>query len=162
MKLRAYRDDDWSALCAVHDAARQEELRAAGLAEAFLPLSVAAEREGLFVHYQLRVAVLDERVVGFVAYDAHELAWLYVAPDVRRRGVGMALVEAAKQAHPAGLTLELLEGNRAALGFYRRCGFVETGSHRGRMPGNERFMVSVWTMQWSGQPAAAGAAGPVL
>ncbi|SBV51770.1 acetyltransferase [Xanthomonas bromi] len=125
-------------------------------------MSVAAEREGLFVHYRLCVAVLDERVVGFVAYDAHELAWLYVAPDVRRRDVGTALVDAAKQAHPMGLTLELLEGNRAAQAFYRRCGFVETGSHRGRMPGNERFMVSVWTLRWPGRHAEEGTAEPTL
>lgn len=53
-------------------------------------------------------------------------------------------------ASPAGLTLELLEGNAAALAFYRVCGFVETGTHGGRMPGNEAFAVRVQCMRWPG------------
>nr|WP_237707360.1 hypothetical protein [Xanthomonas oryzae] len=71
--MRPYQGEDWHQLCTVHDAAQQQALRAAGLPEAFLPLPVAAERESLF-DYTLRVAELDGRVVGVVAYDAQTLA----------------------------------------------------------------------------------------
>ncbi|MCW0462384.1 hypothetical protein NB717_003452 [Xanthomonas sacchari] len=149
MNIRPYRADDWARLCAIHDAARLEELQAAGLAEAFLPLPIAAEREGLF-DYRVQVAEAQGQVLGFVADDGEELAWLYVDPAARRRGVGQALVAAVQEASPAGLTLELLEGNAAALAFYRVCGFVETSTHGGRMPGNEAFAVRVQCMRWPG------------
>ncbi|MDY4297708.1 MULTISPECIES: GNAT family N-acetyltransferase [unclassified Xanthomonas] len=149
MTVRPYRAEDWARLCAIHDGARLEELQAAGLAEAFLPLPIAAEREGLF-DYRVQVAEAQGQVLGFVADDGEELAWLYVDPAARRRGVGQALVAAVQGASPAGLTLELLEGNAAALAFYRVCGFVETSTHGGRMPGNEAFAVRVQCMRWPG------------
>lgn len=151
--MRPYQGEDWHQLCTVHDAAQQQALRAAGLPEAFLPLPVAAERESLF-DYTLRVAELDGRVVGVVAYDAQTLAWLYVAPDAQRRGVGAALVAAVQQDRPNGLSLELLEANDAAQAFYQRCGFVVTGSHGGRMPGNARLAVRVQAMRRHGPDAA--------
>ncbi|WP_230595368.1 GNAT family N-acetyltransferase [Xanthomonas vasicola] len=81
-----------------------------------------------------------------MAYDAQELAWLSVAPDAQRRGVGAALVAAVPQDRPNVLSLELLQGNDTALAFYQRCGFGITGRH-GRMPGHERFAVRVQAMQ---------------
>ncbi|RXR08379.1 GNAT family N-acetyltransferase [Pseudoxanthomonas composti] len=149
MNIRPYRAEDWERLCAIHDAARMEELQAAGMPDAFLPLPIAAEREGLF-DYRVQVAESDGQVLGFVADDGSELAWLYVDPSARRRGIGQALVAAVQAAQPAGLALELLEGNAAALAFYRACGFIETGMQRGRMPGNETFAVRVQCMRWAG------------
>ena len=84
IQIRAYQPQDWPALCTVHDEARRQELRLAGLDEAFLPLPVAAEREGLFEYPHLDVAVHDGRPVGFCAYTGEELAWLYVAPPQHR------------------------------------------------------------------------------
>ena len=48
MEIRPYTQADWPRIAAVHDAARPMELHLAGLDGAFLPLSVAAQREGLF------------------------------------------------------------------------------------------------------------------
>ena len=48
LKIRAYEPEDWLAIQKAHDAARQQELALAGLPQAFLPLSIAAEREDLF------------------------------------------------------------------------------------------------------------------
>ena len=59
-------------------------LHLAGLDGAFLPLSVAAQREGLF-DYTILVALKPE-VVGFVAFTPEELAWLYVDPVCHRQG----------------------------------------------------------------------------
>ena len=55
--IRPYRDADWPRLCAIHDAARQTELALAGLPNAFLPLEIAAQREG-------RVRCLHKRRAG--------------------------------------------------------------------------------------------------
>lgn len=109
IEIREYRDADWGRLCAIHDAARRIELKNAGLEEAFLPLVVAAGREDLF-SYSLRVAQLNGVVAGFCAYSQEEIAWLYVAPESMRKGIGRALVQdALERIERAGLVyLEVL------------------------------------------------------
>ena len=139
--IRDYRESDWPRLQAIHDAARMDELRLAGLEGAFLPLSVAAEREGLF-EYALRVAELDAAAAGFAAFTGDELAWLYVDPALSRRGVGRALVMDALERMERPASIEVLEGNVPALKLYRSCGFREEGTASGQMPGNETFSVT--------------------
>jgi diamine N-acetyltransferase len=67
---------------------------------------------------------------GAPALDA-ELVRLYVLRHARGQGVGLALLRAAeRQAARAGagaLWLTAWVGNGAALGFYRRAGYAETG-----------------------------------
>lgn len=48
INIRNYRESDFDAIERIHDTGRRTELRLAGLEEAFLPLRIAAEREGLF------------------------------------------------------------------------------------------------------------------
>lgn len=141
ISIRDYRESDWPRLQAIHDAARMDELRLAGLEAAFLPLSVAAQREGLF-EYALRVAELEGEAAGFAAFAGDELAWLYVDPALSRRGVGRALVEDALARMERPVSLEVLEGNAPALSLYCRCGFQEVETVSGRMPGNEAFAVT--------------------
>ena len=62
MEIRPYAPADWPRIEAVHDAARKIELHQAGLDGAFLPLSIAAQREGLF-DYTILVAQ-DTEVPG--------------------------------------------------------------------------------------------------
>ena len=73
------------------------------------------------------VAELDGSIVGFAAVVGGELDGLFVEPEQWRRGIGEALVEAAaRMAQCRGLALSVI-ANPAALGFYKRCGFVEQG-----------------------------------
>ncbi len=141
ISIRDYREADWARLQAIHDAARMDELRLAGMAPAFVPLSEAAQREGLF-EYVLRVAELDGTAAGFAAFTQDELAWLYVDPALSRRGVGRALVEDALERMERPVSIEVLEGNEPALEFYRSCGFREAETASGQMPGNEEFSVT--------------------
>jgi GNAT superfamily N-acetyltransferase len=92
MKVRRYLDQDWVRICEIHDLARTDELRSASLEDAFIPLEIAAEREDLF-GYELLVAEQNGIVVGFVAYNEEEIAWLYVDPNYCRKGIGKALVK---------------------------------------------------------------------
>ena len=125
--IRPYRDADWPRLCAIHDAARQTELALAGLPDAFLPLEIAAQREGLF-SYTLRVAELDGQAAGFAAFTNDELAWLYVDPALARRGVGRALMARLLEDRRT----EALTVNAApyAVEIYRRLGFRPTDRER--------------------------------
>lgn len=149
MKIRPYCEADWSRLCEIHDRARRDELDAASLPEAFLPLVIAAGREDLF-GYELQVAELDGAVVGFIAYSEDEIAWLYVDPACYRRGVGKALIAAAKQAMRGTISIEVLAGNLPALRMYQVCGFVEVAIQHGRMPGNETYAVTVHVLEHAG------------
>ena len=133
-------------LCAIHDAARQTELALAGLPDAFLPLEIAAQREGLF-SYTLRVAELDGQAAGFAAFTNDELAWLYVDPALARRGVGRALVEHALTEMGRLVSIEVLSGNAPALALYEGCGFHRRKNLSGRMPGNEAFPVTVHVLE---------------
>lgn len=85
---------------------------------------------------QVLVAEVDGRVVGFAAVvpeDDHvELDGLFVEPDLWRQGVGAELVDAAvHEARRRGLAL-MVVANRAALGFYERCGFTLEGEAQTR------------------------------
>ena len=88
--IRKYAPDDWSSIERIHDEARKIELKLAGLEEAFLPLSIAAQREDLFEYPGIFVAEMEENVVGFAACTEDELAWLYVDPAYMRKGIGRA------------------------------------------------------------------------
>ncbi|MDP9902655.1 GNAT family acetyltransferase [Variovorax ginsengisoli] len=79
------------------------------------------------------VACVDERIVGsaMVGYDGHR-GWVYylaVAPDMRRRHFGQALVERAEQLLIARgcpkFCLMVRRENTAVLDFYRELGFAQ-------------------------------------
>ena len=146
IEILPYSENDFSGMEAAHDAARMQELTLAGLAEAFLPLSVAAEREDLF-GYELLVAHADGETVGFTAYTEDELAWLYVHPDYQRRGIGRMLAQAALANMTRGRkSIEVLCGNEPARSLYLSLGFTDSRIIHGRMPGNEDFKVTVWEL----------------
>ena len=144
--IRDYCGEDWPRLQVIHDAARKNELRLAGLEEAFLPLEIAAESEGLF-DYTVRVAWLGDVAAGFSAFAEGELAWLYVDPALSRRGIGTHLVQDALKHLERPVTVEVLVGNDPARRLYERCGFRLTETVSGRMPGNEAFSVTCHVLQ---------------
>ena len=146
MTIVPYTSQYWEDIQKVHDPARKQELELAGLDAAFLPLTVAAEREDLF-DYQLYVAVEENTAVGFTAFTEDELAWLYVRPDRQRRGIGRALAEYALSRMEKGeKSVEVLCGNEPARKLYRNLGFTKETIVHGVMPGNEAFPVTVWQL----------------
>jgi ribosomal protein S18 acetylase RimI-like enzyme len=146
MTITAYTPVYWEDIQKVHDPARMQELTLAGLEAAFLPLTIAAEREALF-DYRLYVALEEETAVGFVAFTEDELAWLYVRPDHQRRGIGRALAQFAL-VHMEGeeKSIEVLFGNEPARSLYRSLGFTKETIVHGKLPGNESFPVTVWQL----------------
>ena len=153
--IRTYQPRDWSDICRIHDAARREELRAAGLLEAYLDLADTYENEGLFDD-EVWVAESEGRVAGFLAGssgdEGGEITWIYVDPDLHRRGVGRALVEHFVARCDGPVELEVLAGN-AALGFYEALGFTLEATTTGRLAGNEAFTATGHTLVR--RPAAA-------
>ncbi|RDZ27358.1 GNAT family N-acetyltransferase [Lysobacter silvisoli] len=141
IRLRDYRDSDWPRLCAIHDAARRDELAAAGLEAAYLTLAQTADNEGLF-DARVVVAEVDALVQGFAAYSDDELTWLYCDPSVYRRGIGRALLRRAIADGAGTMYAEVLVGNDAALALYLSEGFRVLRTVQGKLAGNEAYAAS--------------------
>lgn len=145
--IRNYESSDWNDIERIHDSTRKIELKLAGLDDAFLPLKIAAEREDLFDYPGLFVAELDGRVQGFAACSEEELAWVYVAPEHMRKGIGRSLSCHAMEAFPEIRCIEALVGNEPARKLYESLDFEVVEIVRGCMPGNESFKVEVYALE---------------
>jgi putative acetyltransferase len=76
------------------------------------------------------IAENDSTMIGFVTVDPRTgyLDQIVVAPEHWRSGVGATLIAEAMRISPAGLDLDVNIDNARAIGFYRRLGFVISGS----------------------------------
>ncbi len=146
IKIRPYISSDYKYIREIHDASRRIELSMASLDDAFLPFSIAAEREDFFDYPHIDVAIVDGIIVAFSAYTDEEFAWLYVSPQRMRKGVGKKLVEKALNTEPHIKYIEVLCRNEPARKLYESFGFRVQGIVKGVMPGNEAFQVEVYRM----------------
>lgn len=144
--IKKYAASHWKEVCRIHDEARKEELKYASLEDAFLPLEIVAEQEGLFEYKHIDVALQDDHVVGFCAYSDEEVAWLYVLPEKKRQGIGRQLVAHALTVEKNISYVEALFGNEPARSLYESFGFSVKEILSGQMPGNEQFTVKVYSM----------------
>jgi ribosomal protein S18 acetylase RimI-like enzyme len=94
---------------------------------------------------QVLVALDGVEIQGFAAVAGARLDHLYVRPDRLRRGIGTALLDAAKELSPQGLRLFVFQRNDAARAFYRRHGFAVMSFGSG--DGNEEREPDL-TMAW--------------
>ena len=129
------------------DQARALRLSAlAGAPRAFVEdYATAVRRPSSFWEEQTRRGAVSDEVATFVAVGDQrhvgtatglcvdpqapaELVAMWVEPDVRRRGIGKALVDRvcrwAAERGARSITLDLHEGNDAALRLYESTGFV--------------------------------------
>lgn len=124
MILRPGRAGDAEALGAIFLASRADR-------RFFPPLAhppgtvVPFLRDSVLPRCRVRVTEAETGVLGFLALASGVVEHLYVDPPAHRRGVGRALLDDAKRASPAGLTLWCFQRNTPALAFYAAQGFVE-------------------------------------
>ena len=98
--------------------------------------SIASELGNRLAHYL--IAEIDGRLVGYlgmwVLFDECHMTNIAVDPDVRRQGVGTALLFASMEVGDyfgaTSMTLEVRETNRIAQELYRKFDFERQGFRR--------------------------------
>ncbi len=81
---------------------------------------------------------LDGSLVGYaflwIIVDECHLANIAIHPDLRRRGIGQALIEhvtgVARAKNCVKMMLEVRKSNRSAIALYEKLGFQKTGSRK--------------------------------
>ncbi|MFE1174352.1 GNAT family N-acetyltransferase [Streptomyces sp. NPDC058773] len=114
---------DAPAIAAVHQASRQATMP-------YLPPQRRTHeevtrwiREIVLPQSHTLVAVRGPEVLGYASLQGELLEQLYLRPDVRRRGIGSALLAAARRHRPDGLYLHVFQLNTDARAFYAHHGF---------------------------------------
>jgi putative acetyltransferase len=79
--------------------------------------------EHILPSHLVTVALLDGEIAGYMAERPEWIEQLYMRPDIRRSGVGSALMAVAKLRHPA-IELWCFKQNIAGRAFYEKHGFV--------------------------------------
>lgn len=77
----------------------------------------------LTIHFFVELALLDEKVVGMIAYNDKEINQLYVHIDFQGIGIGETLLKRVKAQSNGRLTLYTFEVNENAQRFYEKHGF---------------------------------------
>ncbi|MCM3781871.1 GNAT family N-acetyltransferase [Neobacillus mesonae] len=77
--------------------------------------------------YQIDLAIIDEKVVGMIAYSKTEISQLYIHIDYQGNGIGQTLLNKAKAQASGNLTVYTFEVNKNARKFYEKNGFEIMG-----------------------------------
>lgn len=77
----------------------------------------------LLEQYQIDAALIDEAVVGMIAYNEREISQLYIHVNYQGLGIGQRLLDKAKEQSSGKLTLYTFEVNKKAQRFYEKNGF---------------------------------------
>ncbi len=77
--------------------------------------------------FQIDLALIDEKVVGVIAYNEREISQLYIHVDYQGIGIGQKLLDKVKAQSSGRLTLYTFEVNENAQRFYEKHGFEVIG-----------------------------------
>lgn len=73
--------------------------------------------------FQIDLAIIEDKVVGFIAYNEREISQLYIHIDYQGMGIGQLLLDKVKVQSSGRLTLYTFEVNEKAQRFYEKNGF---------------------------------------
>ncbi|MDG2262608.1 MAG: GNAT family N-acetyltransferase [Actinomycetota bacterium] len=100
--------------------------------------------ETLMNEADIRIGIVDDVIIGFLALKPGWLDHLYLAPGATGRGLGARFVDLAKREQPTGLDLWTFQSNTGARAFYRRQGFVEVAHTDGDNEEGEPDVRCAW------------------
>jgi putative acetyltransferase len=127
MTVRGFSELDFPAICDVYIEAKHDELKFENGNFEIVPLE---EDTGILAAFKESIALVfeEEEILGFAALYDNQLRAMFVRRDARGKGVGQALLEAARSENKE-LVLNVAKSNLAAQRFYARNRFVATGEN---------------------------------
>jgi len=134
--IRSYDPADWSAVRTIYDIAKPDEIRGSVPLDLILALDDDPEMLALFRASEIIVAEVEGEVAGFAGNKGNYIAWLFVHPHHRRRGIASALIRSVVARLDGVATLNVATGNTAARQLYERLGFVIEHQFEGRFRGH--------------------------
>ena len=126
-------DKHWNSICEIHDASRPGELLGSAPKKAFIPLEKCHKNEAL-LNDKIYVGVLNEEVIGFVAYNQSKITWLYVHPNHQKKGYGRKLLKFVVNKAEKPTSVLVLNKNIKAIKLYESEGFSIVQSKKGTIP----------------------------
>ncbi|WP_430509767.1 N-acetyltransferase family protein [Gottfriedia solisilvae] len=81
----------------------------------------------LLESFEVDIALIDEKVVGMIAYNEREVSQLYIHRDYQGIGIGQLLLDIVKVHSSGRLRLKTFEVNEKAQRFYEKNGFKVIG-----------------------------------
>ena len=113
---------DWDNICKIHDSARLIELEGSVTKKAFVPL-INCYKDEEFFKSTIFIGEVENRTIGFVAFDKHEITWLYVDPKFFGNGYGRRLLDFVIDKALKPIKVTVLNNNLRAISLYKSCGF---------------------------------------
>jgi len=95
------------------------------------------------------VAVLENKVLGFVAFSSDEINWLYIDPNHYKKGIAQALLNFALERCEDKVEVTVLSGNTPAIQLYLKTGFKIIEKKKGKLVGNEAFDAEGLILEWN-------------
>ena len=126
MTIRPYTDEDLSELLDVWYGASL--IAHSFLSEEFFETERRQIAELWLPRAETMVYETDGRVVGFLALMGNKVGGIFVDPDYQGRGIGRALMNAARDSRPF-LELDVFEVNSIGRRFYDMYGFEVVDRH---------------------------------
>ena len=78
----------------------------------------------VFQDHEIYVAIEDQNIIGFIAFNSEWIDHLYLLPRVQNKGVGSQLLNIALK-NSTCLKLWTFQKNQSAQKFYEKHGFIE-------------------------------------
>ena len=124
---------DWDNICKIHDSARLIELDGSVTEKAFIPLIECYKGEELF-NSTIFIGEVENKTIGFVAFDKHEITWLYVDPKFFGNGYGRRLLDFVIDKALKPIKVTVLNNNLRAISLYKSNGFKIISKSKGKIP----------------------------
>ena len=134
LSIREYvHQRDWDNICKIHDSARLIELDGSVTEKAFIPLIDCYKGEELF-NSTIFIGQIKNKTIGFVAFDKHEITWLYVNPKFFGNGYGRRLLDFVLEKALTPTKVTVLNNNFRAISLYKSNGFKIISKSKGKIP----------------------------